>query len=195
MKKIVFVMFIAGAVIAESVIAQNISKIPEGWFPAGSSPAQYEMGIDKSASQSGKACATVKSKNPGENDFGTLMQTISAENFIGKRLQLSGYIKSKDVKGWSGIWMRIDGENNQQLGFDNMKGRAVRGTTDWKKYMIVLDVPAGSKTLNFGLLLGGQGKVWFDNLKMEEVDKTIKVTNLMQENKLPSKPVNLDFEK
>jgi len=50
---------------------------------------------------------------------------------------LSGYIKSEDVNGWSGMWMRIDGESNQQLGFDNMRDRAIKGTTDWKIYVIV----------------------------------------------------------
>ena len=90
--------------------------------------------------------------------------------------------------------MRIDGENGQQLGFDNMQDRAIKGTTDWKKYEIVLDIPSNSKSINYGLLLGGEGKVWFDNLELKEVDKTIQVTNLIKENKLPIKPINLDFE-
>jgi hypothetical protein len=152
------------------------------------------MSIDNSIFQNGKSCAYIKSKSPKENEFGTLMQIISAENYLGKRLQLSGYIKSKDIKGWSGMWMRIDGENGQQLGFDNMQDRAIKGTTDWKKYEIVLDIPSNSKSINYGLLLGGEGKVWFDNLELKEVDKTIQVTNLIKENKLPIKPINLDFE-
>jgi hypothetical protein len=122
------------------------------------------------------------------------MQTISAENYLGKRLQLSGYIKSEDIKGWSGIWMRIDGENNQQLGFDNMQDRAIKETTGWQKYYIVLDVPSNSKTINYGVLLDGEGMVWFDNFKIDEVDKNIPVTNLMKENTLSNKPINLDFE-
>ena len=90
--------------------------------------------------------------------------------------------------------MRIDGYNNQQLGFDNMQGRAIKGTTEWKKYEIVLDIPSNSKSINYGLLLGGEGKVWFDNFRLEEVDKNVPVTNLRKENKLPSQPINLDFE-
>ncbi len=79
------------------------------------------------------------------------MQSISAENYLDKRLRLSGFIKSKDVNGWSGMWMRIDGDNGKQLGFDNMQTRPIKGTTDWKQYEIVLDVPANSKTINYGV--------------------------------------------
>jgi len=44
------------------------------------------------------------------------------------------------------------------------------------------------------VLLGGDGKVLFDNFQIKEVDKSIPVTNRIKENKLPSKPINLDFE-
>ena len=194
MKKIMVALFVTAIAVTVLLIANNNSQIPNGWFPAGSNPSEYEMSIDNSTSENGKACAYIKSKSPNGNEFGTLMQTISAENYLGKRLQLSGFIKCEDIKGWSGMWMRIDGENNQQLGFDNMQDRAIKGTTDWKKYNIVLDVPSNSKTINYGVLLGGDGKGWFDNFKIDEVDKTVQVTNLIKENKLPNKPINLDFE-
>lgn len=194
MKKIIGVVFVIAIVAVFFLIADNNNRIPNGWFPAGSNPSEYEMGIDISNFQNGNSGAYIKSKSPKENEFGTLMQSISAENYLGKRLRLSGHLKSEDIKGWSGMWMRIDGENNQQLGFDNMRGRTIRGTTDWKKYEIVLDVPANSKTINYGVLLGGQGKVWFDNVKVEEVDKSVAVTNTATENKYPKEPINLDFE-
>jgi hypothetical protein len=194
MKKIIAALFVIAILITVLIIADNNNKTPTGWFPAGSNPSEYEMGIDNSVFQNGQACAYIKSKSPKENQFGTLMQTISAENYLGKRLMLSGYIKSEDVNGWSGMWMRIDGESNQQLGFDNMRDRAIQGTTDWKKYEIVLDIPENSTTINYGVLLGGDGKVWFDNFQLKEVDKNVPVTNLKKESKLPSQPINLDFE-
>jgi hypothetical protein len=194
MKKIFAAFFLIAIAVAVIIIAGNNNKIPTGWFPAGSNPSEYEMGIDNSIFQNGQVCAYIKSKSPKENQFGTLMQTISAENYSGKRLMLSGYIKSEDVKGWSGMWMRIDGESSQQLGFDNMYDRAIKGTTDWKKHEIVLDIPANSLTINYGVLLNSDGKVWFDNFELKEVDKNVPVTNLRKESKLPSQPINLDFE-
>ncbi|MCW8805884.1 MAG: hypothetical protein OQK56_05440 [Ignavibacteriaceae bacterium] len=194
MKKIIAILLVIAVLIIVFLIANDNNKSPNGWYPAGSNPSEYEMGIDNSVFQSGSACAYIKSKSPKEKQFGTLMQTISAEYYLGKRLMLSGYIKSEDVDGWSGMWMRIDGESKQQLGFDNMYDRAIKGTTDWKKCEIVLDIPENSTTINYGVLLNGYGEVWFDNFELKEVDKNVPVTTLTKESKLPSRPVNLNFE-
>ena len=193
MKKLLGVLFVIVIVVTTLIIANN-NKIPDGWFPAGSNPSEYEMGIDKSTFQSGNSCAYLKSKSPKTKDFGTLMQTINAKNYLNKRLQISSYIKSEDVKGSCAMWMRIDGYSKEQLGFDNMKGRAIKGTKDWQKYEIVLDIPTNSKSINYGILLSGEGTVWFDNLQLDIVDKSVPVTNMIKVNRLPSAPTNLDFE-
>ena len=194
MKKLIGALFLIAIVITTFIIAGNNDDIPKGWFPSGSNNAEFEIGIDNTVFQNGNSCAYIKSKSPKENEFGNLMQTINAENYLGKRLQLSGYIKSEDIKGWSGMWMRIDGEDNKTLGFDNMQDRAITGTTDWNKYKIVLDIPPNSKAINYGVLLGGLGKVWFDNLIIVEVDTSVPVTNLRKERILPVEPINMDFE-
>ena len=51
------------------------------------------------------------------------------------------YVKSNEVEKYAGLWMRVDGQQNQVLSFDNMQNRPFRETTDWKKYEVVLDVP------------------------------------------------------
>jgi len=100
MKKIIAALFVIAVLITVLIIANDNNKIPNGWIPAGSNPSEYEMGVDNSTPKNGEACAYIKSKSPEVNQFGTLMQTISAENYLEKRLMLSGYIKSKNVKGW-----------------------------------------------------------------------------------------------
>ena len=194
MKKLVAVLIVVIISAAMYLNAGNGSKIPEGWYAAGSNPAEYTMGTDNSVHYSGNSSAFIKSDSPKKNQFGTLMQTISADKFTGKRIRLTGYIKSENVTGRSGMWMRIDGVGGKQLEFDNMQNRAVRGTTDWKQYSIVLDVPDNSASINFGVLVGGDGEVWFDDLKLEEVGKDVAVTNLIKERKLPDTPSNMDFE-
>jgi hypothetical protein len=56
------------------------------------------------------------------------------------------------------------------LGFDNMNDRGPKGTTDWTRYEISMDVPAGIVNINFGLLFPakqGEGTAWFDDLRIE----------------------------
>ncbi len=125
----------------------------KGWFKAGSNPEAYEIGIESDVARGGKV-AYLKSIKPKIKGFGTIMQQFIPTEYLGKRVKLSGYIKSENVLNWAGMWLRIDGEgsftgiNNKTLGFDNMEDRAIKGTTDWKLYEIVLDVPLESNMKN-----------------------------------------------
>lgn len=171
-----------------------------GWFKAGSEPKSYDMGIDKGAGQDGENAATIKSTAKKINGFGTLMQNCLPDNYIGKRVRMSGLVKTKDVSDWSGLWFRIDEKgSDHSLGFDNMHDgktdRSIKGSTDWTKYEIVLDVPLNASNLAYGALLVGTGQIWFDNIRFEVVDDSVPTTGSGKENMMPAKePVNLDFE-
>ena len=175
--------------------------LPTGWFKAGSDPKSYDMGIDKGAGQDGKNAATIKSVQKNISGFGTLMQNCLPDNYLGRRVRMSGMVKTKDVSDWAGLWFRIDEKgSDKSLGFDNMhdgkKDRSIKGTTDWSKYEIVLDVPMNASNLAYGALLVGTGQIWFDNLKFEVVDNTVPTTGEGKDAYMPNKePVNLDFEK
>jgi hypothetical protein len=79
---------------------------------------------------------------------------------------------------------------------DGKKDRSIKGTTDWTKYEIVLDVPLNSSNLAYGALLVGTGQIWFDDIKFEIVDNSVATTGKDKEAMMPNKePVNLDFEK
>ncbi|HLN72951.1 MAG: hypothetical protein ACM3O8_00670 [Methylococcaceae bacterium] len=174
--------------------------IPAGWFTAGSKPQSYEMGIDKGAGQSGKNAATIKSKDASIDGFGTLMQQFNPGQYLGKRVRMSGYVKSVNVTNWAGLWFRVDQAGSKQsLSFDNMEKRAIKGTTGWKKYEIVLDVPNHASLIAFGALLAGTGQIWFDNIKFEIVDNSVPTTDMIatavKDASAASAPANLDFEK
>lgn len=171
---------------------------PSGWFNAGSKPQSYEMGIEKGSGQSGKNAATIKSKDLKIDGFGTLMQQCRPDKYLGKRVRMTGYVKSENVATWAGLWLRVDQSGSQQpLSFDNMENRSIKGTTDWKKYEIVLDVPDHASNLAFGALLAGTGQIWFDNITFEIVDNSVQTTDNknVKDSFTQSGPTNLDFEK
>jgi hypothetical protein len=172
------------------------ADLPAGWFKAGSHPAEYDMGLDETVRHdNGKSSATVKSVAANLHGFGTLMQMTQPGDFLGKRVRLSGWVKSDKVTDWAGLWFRVDGPTpNVSLAFDNMQDRAIKGTTDWTRYEIVLDVPKEAQRLAFGVLLAGAGQVWMDDLKFEVVPTTVKSTNIAPPAPPPA-PTNLNFEK
>jgi hypothetical protein len=176
------------------------ADLPAGWFKAGSHPAEYDMGLDESVKRDGKSSATVKFTAQSANGFGTLMQMTQPGEYRGKRVRLSGYVKSDKVTQWAGLWFRVDGPNQgatpTSLAFDNMQDRAIKGTTDWTRYEIVLDVPEAAQRLAFGILLAGAGQVWMDDLRFEVVPATVRTTGTpVPPPTPPAAPTNLNFEK
>lgn len=195
MKKLILIILLFHILNFSNVLAQKQQNLPEGWFRAGNNSSEFKAGIDYEVHQNGVRSIFIESLNPGQKEFETVMQTIDAINFLGKRLRLTGFIKCQDVKRSCSIWMRIDGANKENLGFDNLYGRNANGNMDWKEFSIVLDIPTNSITINYGVMLSGKGKSWFDNLSLSEVDNSVQVTNLNKEPILPDDPINLDFEK
>lgn len=175
----------------ETIMEEKI----KGWFISGSHPYNYEIGIDHKNVHLGKASGYLKSKTVQEKDeFATMMQQFKANNFRGKRVQLSGFIKTKNVDTFTGLWMRVDSASEDILQFDNMSNRPIVGTNDWNRYSIVLDVPENSATVSFGVLLTGKGEVWLDGLSFKEVDKNVPLTNINFAEQLLDEPTNLSFE-
>lgn len=165
------------------------------WITRGSRPEEYEIGVDDSTTYNGKRSAFIKSIVADAGGFGTLMQSCKADAYHGKRVRFAAAVKTVDVSGWAGLWMRVDGpKRNESLAFDNMKDRAITGTTDWQTYEVVLDVPVGATFICFGILVHGSGHAWLSDVRFEEVDEAVLVTasgNVRWE--YEDKPVNLDF--
>jgi hypothetical protein len=187
---------VAVALTIMPVMSARALEPPKGWLQAGMNPDDYEMAVDPKGGRSGGPCAYIKAKTADARTFGTLMQTFDAGEYKGKRMRLSGWVRSAAIAKWAGLWMRIDGPTDgnapAMLGFDNMQGRPIKGTTDWKRYDIVLDVPQKATTVNFGILLEGAGQAWLDGVSFEVVGSDVPVTDVRQD--VPKKPVNLDFD-
>lgn len=132
------------------------NELPEGWFTWGN----HIISIDTN-SNNGKWAGKITSTDNGK--FGTIAFKIPA-NYKGKTIQLEGYMKTKKIMdGFAGLFLRIDG-NGKTLAFDNMLGRKIDGTNDWKKYELNILYPEGAEKIYVGGILVGQGEAWFDNL-------------------------------
>jgi hypothetical protein len=186
----------------QSVSATSAYDLPAGWFKAGDTPKSYDMGIDKGAGPDGGNAATINSIDKDIKGFGTLMQDCLPDKYWGKRVRMSAYVKTQYVAEWAGLWFRIDRKDSYPLGFDNMKGgktdRSIKGTTDWKKYEIVLDVPPDAYNLAYGALISGIGQIWFTKINFEIVDDSVPTTGRDMQisiNQSQNKePLNLDFK-
>jgi hypothetical protein len=192
MKKVL--LFSLAVLSCLGIVAYAAGGMPKGWFMAGTKPSAYAAEIDPANAHDGHPALHMHSLSDAKVEgFGTVMQKISADKYLGKRVRFSGYMKSDKVTSWAGFWMRVDNDKGQSPEFDNMQSRAIKGTTDWKKYDIVLDVPRkDSVYIAFGFLMDETGDIWVSGMKMEVVDKSVPVTAGGEQ--MPDHPVNLDFD-
>jgi RNA polymerase sigma factor (sigma-70 family) len=166
-----------------------------GWIMAGSHREEYEFEVDRSsgAARDGAPVCVLRSTVRKASGFGTVMQMVQARKYVGSRLRFSGDAAVEDVDGWFGLWLRVDGERqNQPLAFDNMESRPLRGTRGWGRYEVVLDVPEGATAVALGFLLVGTGTGRVSGLRLEEVGEDVPVTG-HGGGPLPDEPVNLGF--
>ena len=168
---------------------------PASWFLAGSEPASYSIERDLTVKHEGRATGRLASKGQPKG-FGTMMQYFDPAQYRGKRIKFSAFVKAENITSWAGLWLRVDGpEKGRSLAFDNMQSRAIKGTRDWARYEIVLDVDPTATGIGFGILVDGPGTVWMDNAAFEVVDVTVPTTGDSRGGTQQAKPENLNFER
>lgn len=202
-----------GAFVAALAIASAAAAgIPAGWFAAGTRPSDYEFGVDdrQSARSRDRILTGQQDSYQGRNlrlanrsafirstaratpaGFATLMQSISAEPWRGKRVRLTAQVRTRGAQR-AQLWMRVDGQNRQVLAFDSMTNRPITGSRPWRSYAIVVDVPRTATSMSYGFLLAGQGTVWADDFRIEPVDPTVPLT---APPRLPEAPRNPGFQR
>lgn len=170
----------------------------KGWRASGTAPDKYDIGVFKQFGHEGKACGVIRSnkKEYFGDEYASLIQTISSQRYLGKKIRMTGFMKSRTVTAWAGFYLRVDKEGTKEpLTFDNMHDRPITGNSDWKQYSIDLDVPLNASKITFGALLHGPGMIWFDDVSFEELGKSdIVATDVMCDTSQKRAPVNMGFE-
>jgi hypothetical protein len=158
------------------------TQSPEAWgFGGDGKVLQYDCRIDPAASYDGRPSVSIKSK-PGvaPSGFGLLVQDFKVTPYIGKRVHLSANLKSEGVDGWGGLLVNVGGSDSLPVAFDNMhdgvKDRSIKGTTAWKNYSVVLDVPKSAREIIIGAMLVGSGAMWVNGVNWEVVGPEFPVT-------------------
>jgi hypothetical protein len=147
----------------------STTAIP-GWKLSGTHPDSYRIFVDRAERREGRSSGTIVCTTAGCGDPGTLMQSFRADEYRGRRVRLSAWVKTKNA-GRANLWMRVDGVDSKVLAFDNMSNRSKSGTLDWHRQEIVLAVPQRAVLIAFGLTLEERGQAWLDDVSLETADK------------------------
>ena len=168
------------------------ADLPVGWYEIGDAGMDsYDVSVASDAGIDGPGLSVARVER-GTGTFGGVGQAISASNFRGKKVRVSGFIRTEGVDGgYAGLWFRVD-KGKDMLVLDNMSNRGVRGTTDWLPYECVIHVDSEATGILFGALLTGTGKMQADKFKVEVVPDDTPTTNVISGSSV-KEPRNLDF--
>jgi C-terminal processing protease CtpA/Prc len=140
--------------------SDSAGSAPAGWWGGPSGTVQVDGGV----AHSGQRSVRIEPKAEGDRTFSTLTKTLPMD-FSGDNIEWRGFLKTEDVSGFAGLWMRED-KDGAAAEFDNMQKRNINGTTGWTEYSITLPVHAGAQRLVVGALVSGTGKAWVDDLEL-----------------------------
>lgn len=162
----------------KSAVVKNAQSIRDWTVVKQSGERYYDVYLDSKVFHSGSASGSIRSKFPTGNNrlkSALIMQTIKADSYRNQRIRISAYVKAENVRHAS-LWLRMDGEGMLVLGLDAMNNRTIQGTSDWKRYSIVLDVPDKTQQIIFGASLKGDGQIWIDDIEFENVGIDVPTT-------------------
>ena len=99
--------------------------------------------------------------------FGTLVQSIAAEVYRGRRIKLAASVRTEVTGGGNQgqMWLRVDQMDGQITFFDNMDDRPIR-SPEWQRFEIEGEVSEDANRIYFGCFLRGSGRVWVDDFEL-----------------------------
>ncbi len=191
-KGILFVLLAAGFLGLSMVV-------PKGWQISGSAPQKYDIGLWKAGGHDGSSnCGFIRANKDDyfESDYGSLIQKMSSQKYLGKRVRMKGFLRTRGVKSWAGFFIRADEENSKEpLSFETMEKTPVKGNTEWKEYQLEMDVPNNASKIAFGAILNGPGIIYFDDISIEEIGASTKFSKFVVcDTTLRREEENLNFE-
>ncbi|MFT3697789.1 MAG: S41 family peptidase [Kofleriaceae bacterium] len=145
--------------------------------PAGDLPKpwtalpEHTMTIDSQIVHGGQGAIKIERTATTARPF-SMAATHFPIDFAGETVKVHGFLRTADVKGSAGFWIREDNAGGT-VQFVNMESAKLEGTADWKEYSLELPLDPNAEQLIVGVLLVGTGTMWADDLHVEIDGKPI----------------------
>jgi hypothetical protein len=87
-----------------------LEPLPAAWRITGSRAPEYEAGLLAGDSYGEDRIAQLRLRPAvsAPAGFGALVQSIAAARYVGRRVCFSALIRTADVTGWAGLWLRAE---------------------------------------------------------------------------------------
>jgi len=137
------------------------------------------LGLAEDVVRTGQYAGRIIRDVDSPQEFSSLSTSVPAE-IAGQQVEIVGWVRTEDVDGWAGLWLREDGPSGS-VQFMNMHQDGLSGSNDWTECRLELPLDAEAERIVFGVILAGTGQVWVDDMKLlidgrPYADAPVKVT-------------------
>jgi len=137
----------------------------------------FIIGLDEDQRRGNEPTIAIRSATAKSEDWAQARTVIPADEYRGKRIRLSGYLKCKDVETSSAMQLWVMDAAGNGLAQDDLGGHHLTGTKDWTRYDIVSDVPQAAVRIIVITSLRGKGSIWADGLELAVVGKDVPIND------------------
>jgi hypothetical protein len=176
--------------------AGGLSSLPQGWASVGQRKSAYDVGVVTDPGPRAAPALIIRAKDgaSGAADAWTaIRQCISARRYLDCRIAFAADMRCEDVEDCAFMWLRVDNALGQKLAYagrwEAPENTILTGTADWVPRAVVVAVPPGAVTIEFGVTLNGGGTLMAANLRFNATD--LPVTALREI--AAEEPYNLDL--
>lgn len=167
-----------------------LAPLPQGWGMMANGgphrlPGRCDAGVDTAASDDGPRQFSIRCTNDIIPSFGGAQLSFDPEDYLGKRVRVSGWLKVRDVQavanpgfpaatGSASLWLGV-GSQADGLRMDRMQRGSLTGSSGWEYREFVVEVPKDSRRMLVGFWMEGKGQVWVRDLQVEVVSKKVPI--------------------
>jgi carboxyl-terminal processing protease len=149
-----------------------INGVPSGWFSSSVNQGWSIVTVVPANDTAGTLTLTAPNS---AGQTGVMGQQLNAVRYRGRRVRFSAEVRTINVTGRAGLWIRVDGAG-RTLRIDDMSTRPIRGSTAFSTVAVVADVPDEALGLVVGLLQEGGGSSELRAVRFELVPTTVSET-------------------
>jgi hypothetical protein len=180
--------------------------VPKDWVLRGTGSQHYDASSDKTEVLSGQYSVrfTAHDKNVPHTEFASLLQSVVAGPWLGKRVVFSVSWKGRGFMQDVEVWIRALDAARVVIAHNASGSRYTK--PEWRKSSVAIDVPWSATEITYGVNLHASGGMWVDAAQLDSVDRNaaVEIRNLPGELGVVAQettasgplamPSNMDFE-
>jgi hypothetical protein len=149
--------------------------VPKDWMLRGTGPQNYDVRSDKAEVLSGQASVRFVSRKQDipNTEFGSLIQTVIADPWLGKRVVFTVNWKPKGFRQDVQLWVQALDASRVVIAYNEVLSRYAK--EQWQRSSVALDVPWSATEIVYGVNMRGTGQINIDGARFDVVDKSIDI--------------------